>query len=76
MHLSESESSYHSYSFIPADGPRPNPLFAPFGLSVGDQFVPPGDDITEGPILLEQPFRFFGKSETKAYVCLHLSCIL
>ena len=56
--------------FAPADSPLPSPLFAPFGFSVGDQFVPPGDDISEGPVLLKQPFRFFGKSETEAYVCL------
>jgi hypothetical protein len=35
--------------------------------------VPPGDDITEGPIFLGKPFRFFGKSETEVYVCLHQS---
>lgn len=56
---------------MPSDSPPS--LFAPFGLSVGDQLVPPGDDISEGPILLEKPFRFFGKSETEVYVCLHQS---
>ena len=61
---------------LSADSPPPSPLFAPFGLSVGDQFVPPGDDITEGPFLLQQSFRFFGKNETEVYVSLHGSTII
>ena len=60
-------------TFIHVDSPLPRPFFAPFGSSAGDQLLPPGDDITEGPIFLDQSFKFFGKNENEAYVCMSIA---